>query len=41
MKRSASAMLVHARIPTLRFATHDGEQATAALALGLHVIGAG
>lgn len=37
----ASALLVRARAPALRFATHDAELATAALAVGLRVIGDG
>ncbi len=36
----ASALLLSARVPALRFATHDDELATAATAVGLHVIGA-
>jgi predicted nucleic acid-binding protein len=36
----ASAMLVRARMTAMRFATHDAELATAALAVGLPVIGA-
>jgi predicted nucleic acid-binding protein len=36
----SSALLVHARVPALRFATHDDELAIAATALGLRVIGA-
>jgi hypothetical protein len=35
----ASATLVQERFPALRFATHDADQATAAHALGLPVIG--
>ncbi len=35
----ASALLMSARVPALRFATHDDELATAALAVGLRVIG--
>jgi predicted nucleic acid-binding protein len=35
----ASAMLARARIPDLRFATHDDELAVAAEAVGLPVIG--
>jgi len=35
----ASALLLSARVPALRFATHDDELATAALAVGLRVIG--
>jgi uncharacterized protein len=35
----ASAMLLRARIPSMRFATHDADLATAALAVGLKVIG--
>src|SRR5262249_7123193 len=37
----ASALLVRARVAALRFATHDTELATAALAVGLRVIGDG
>lgn len=36
----ASALLLSAHVPALRFATHDAELATAALAVGLRVIGA-
>jgi predicted nucleic acid-binding protein len=36
----ASALLARARIPSLHFATHDRDLATAALALGFRVIGA-
>lgn len=36
----ASALLVRTRYPALRFATHDADLATAALAEGLPVIGA-
>lgn len=36
----ASALLVRARFPAMRFATHDGDLAAAALAEGLSVIGA-
>lgn len=35
----ASALLLRAQVPALRFATHDDELATAALAVGLRVIG--
>jgi predicted nucleic acid-binding protein len=35
----ASALLVRARVPALRFATHDGDLGTAATAVGLTVIG--
>jgi len=35
----ASALLMSARVPALRFATHDDELATAALSVGLRVIG--
>jgi predicted nucleic acid-binding protein len=35
----ASALLVHGRDPALRLATHDADLATAAQAVGLHVIG--
>ena len=35
----ASALLVRTRDPAVRFATHDRDQATAARALGLRVIG--
>lgn len=35
----ASALLVHGRAPALRLATHDADLATAAQAVGLHVIG--
>lgn len=35
----ASALLVRARMPALRFATHDRDLGTAALAVGLKVIG--
>lgn len=35
----ASALLVRPRAAALRFATHDGELATAALAVGFRVIG--
>jgi hypothetical protein len=37
----ASALLVRARVAALRFATHDAELATAAVAVGLRVIGNG
>jgi hypothetical protein len=36
----ASALLVQTRKRTLYFATHDADMATAALAMGLRVIGA-
>lgn len=36
----ASALLMSGRVPALRFATHDDELATAALSVGLRVIGA-
>jgi predicted nucleic acid-binding protein len=35
----ASALLVQPRMSALRFATHDGDLATAAIAVGLPVIG--
>jgi predicted nucleic acid-binding protein len=36
----ASALLIRARFPATRFATHDADLAAAALAEGLSVIGA-
>lgn len=35
----ASALLMSTRIPALRFATHDGDLATAATATGLRILG--